>query len=223
MVDGGICIIVPVLWRPQNVAPTIATVKDTTPEPYRLLFVATETDTEEIAELERCGADYVTINEPGTYARKINFGIVSSTEPLLFAAADDLRFHARWLEYAKEALVGRVQVVGTNDLGNRRTILGEHSTHTLFTRAYVEDPGGVFDGPPNQFYCEKYPHEFCDDEAIGTAKIRGVYAHAYQSHVEHLHYLWDKGEDDDTYRLGRAKTARARMLYRQRRQQWMAL
>jgi hypothetical protein len=37
---------------------------------------------------------------------------------------------------------------------------------------------------------------------------RGVYAHAFDSIVEHLHPMVGKAEDDDTYRLGRQHTRR---------------
>lgn len=216
----SVCIVVPVLGRPQNVAPLIQSVEAATPSGYRLLFVATETDRAEIDALEAFSADFVTIDEPGTYARKINLGARCSTEPLLFTAADDLRFHRGWLTAARALLDGTVQVVGTNDLGNPRTVRGEHSTHTLVTREYIDGPGGVADGEPGQVLCELYPHEYCDDEFIQTAKARGVYAHAFDSHVEHLHYLWGKGEDDDTYRLGRSRTRKGRLLFRQRRRLW---
>lgn len=220
---AGVVILVPVLARPHRVAPTIETVKATTPKPYRLLFIATESDTEEIAALEAARADFVTIPRRGTYARKINLGASVSDEPLLFMAADDLLFHPGWLLAASRLLSDTVQVVGTNDMGNRRTIRGEHSTHTLTTRAYINDPGGVIDGPPGAVLHAGYPHSWVDDEFVGTAKARGVYAHAYDSRVEHLHYLWGKGDEDPTYALGARGHDAGRRLFRQRRRLWANL
>lgn len=215
-----VAIIVPVLRRPHRVVPLMESVAAATPKPYRLLFVATNDDHAEVSALEAAGADFLTIDAPGTYARKINLGARSSTERLLFSAADDLDFHRGWLEAAESHFVAGVEVVGTNDLGNPRTMEGVHSTHTLFTRRYIDDVGGVIDGSKGDVLHEGYPHEYCDDEFVGTAKARGVYAHALDSRVEHLHYLWGKGEDDETYRLGRSKTAVGRRIFMRRRRLW---
>lgn len=217
-----VAIIVPVLKRPHRVAPLMENVAAVTQRPYRLLFVATDSDSAEIAALKAAGADFVTINAPGTYARKINLGARETTEPLVFSAADDVVFHPGWLEAATAQLVNGIEVVGTNDLGNPRTMSGAHSTHSLFTRRYI-DQGGVIDGPPGTVLHEGYPHEYCDDEFIGTAKARGVYAHAFDSHVEHLHYLWGKGTDDATYQLGRSRTVVGKHLFRRRKRLWARL
>jgi hypothetical protein len=221
--EEGVVIIVPVLGRPWRVQPTVTSIADATPKPYRVLFVATSGDGEEIHALKSCDADFVEIDKPGTYARKINLGARSSVEPLLFSAADDLHFHAGWLEAAKALLSDTVHVVGTNDLGNARTMRGEHSTHSLFTRHYIDTVGGVIDGPPGEVLHEGYPHSWVDDEFIQTAKARGVYAHAFDSHVEHLHWLWNKGEDDATYALGAKGHVPGMRLFRKRRRLWANL
>lgn len=217
-----VCIIVPVLWRPQNVRPTMDSVAAATTLPHRLLFVASERDPEEVAELDRQGADYLVIDEPGTWARKINLGARSSTEEWVFTGADDLLYHEGWLEAALTvARATGAKVIGTNDLGNPRVMSGDHSTHTLVHRSYIEDPGGVIDGGPGSFICEMYPHEYADDELVQTSQSRHVFAHAPDSIVEHLHYLWGKGEDDRTYMLGRKYTTKGRLIFRQRRRMWV--
>lgn len=218
--SDAVCIIVPVLRRPQNVEPLIASVHGSTPQPFRLLFVATAGDRSEIAELERCGADWIEISEPGSFPRKINLGYRESSEPLLFAGADDLRFHEGWLDAARARLSDEILVVGTNDLGNRRTIDGSHATHWLFARSYIAEQGGVVDQPPGRVLNEDYFHDYCDDEFISTAKSRGVFAHAPDSHVEHLHWLWGKGEKDNVHRLAMKKSMHGRRLFRQRRRLW---
>lgn len=216
-------IVVPVLGRPQSVQPTIDTVEAATREPFMLMFVATDTDEPEIAALQASGAAYMTIDEPGTYARKINLGantLLPFCEWILMAA-DDLKYHDGWYEAAMAVhrATGAV-VIGTNDLGNPRTKGGGHSTHTLVHRSYIEDPGGVWDEGPGSLLHEGYPHEYVDDEFVQTAMTRQVYAHSFDSHIEHLHYLWGKGQDDDTYRLGRRHTQTGRALYLRRRRMW---
>lgn len=215
-----VAIIVPVLDRPQHVARLMADVADATPSPFRLLFVADPHDRPELDALSTAGADFVVMPRRASYGQKINAGFAATTEPLVFSAADDLHFHPGWLDRAASRLDGTVEVVGTNDLGNPRTISGEHSTHTLFTRRYIDTVGGVIDGPPGVVLCERYPHDYVDDEFIGTAKARGVYAHAHDSHVEHLHWLWGKGSMDGTYRRGRSLSTTGRRIFRQRRALW---
>jgi glycosyltransferase involved in cell wall biosynthesis len=218
-----LAILVPVLRRPANVAPLMESVALATSVPYRLLFVASPGDDEEIRELTRCGADFITLTRPpgpGDYARKINAGFHATSEPFLFSGADDLRFHPGWFEAARGLMTGAVEVVGTNDLGNPRTIAGEHSTHTLFTRHYIETAGGVVDASPGVVLNEAYPHSYVDDEFVQTAMSRGVYAHALDSHVEHLHWLWGKGDTDSVYALGAAGHRVGRRLYARRSRLW---
>lgn len=216
---SGVAIIVPVLGRPRNVAPLIASVEDATPEPHRLLFVVNDDDAAELEALEAAGADFLVVGPARrSYACKINEGVNATTEPLIFTAADDLQFHPGWFEAAAAFVGDGVHVVGTNDGTNMRTVLGFHSTHTLFTRAYVEKYGTIDE--PGKVFCEKYRHDYCDDEAIETAKSRGVYAHAFESVVEHMHPMANKAEDDDTYRLGRKWSPNGHSVYKTRRHLW---
>jgi hypothetical protein len=112
-----------------------------------------------------------------------------------------------------------VEVVGTNDLGNPLVMRGEHSTHTLFTRRYINERSGVLD-EPNKVLHEGYPHEYCDDEFIQTAKARGCFAMALDSHVEHMHWAWKKGQIDPVYRAAMAKTSIGAALFKERRRMW---
>lgn len=216
----AVAVIVPVLARPHQVQRTIDDIRDATPSPHRVVFVADADDTAELAALEEAGADFIVMGRRSSYAKKINAGFRSTTEPLVFSAADDLHFHPGWFEAAASQIVGPVQVVGTNDLGNPRTFDGEHSTHTLFTREYIDTLGGTIDGGPGVVLHEAYPHQFCDDEFIAVAKARGVYAHASDSVVEHLHWLWGKADMDQTYRRGRQQHVAGKRIFQRRRVLW---
>ena len=183
----------------------------------RILWVVTSGDFDVLDELH--GDDHV-ITPPrarGDYAHKINLGVAASDEPLIFTGAIDLHFHDGWLEAAEWMLEGLTQVVGTNDLANPRTAQG-HSTHTLTTRDYAAL--GLIDGRPG-LLCEDYIHEFVDDEMVGTARKRGVYAHAVDSIVEHLHPMAGKAEWDDTYRAMNRRMRADRSLFNRRRALWM--
>lgn len=213
--SGALAIIVPVLGRPHRVAPLIMSAAAATPTPYRLLFVVNDDDTAELAALEAAGADFLVV-PPGerSYAKKINAGFRATTEPLLFSAADDVEFHRGWLQAATAKIDDRIQVVGTNDQCNSRTFNGDHSTHTLFTRAYIDEHGTIDE--PGLVLHEGYRHDWVDDEFIATAKYRKVYAHAPDSIVEHLHPNVGKAPTDATYRAGQKWSAQGRTLFRQR-------
>lgn len=120
----------------------------------------------------------------------------------LFAVGDDVRFHPGWLDHAMEAAGDRFHVVGTNDLANPRVTSGEHATHMLIRRSYVDDVGASWDGP--KAVAHEYRHWFVDDEIVAAAKQRGVWTPALRSVVEHLHPAFGKGENDEVYELGQS-------------------
>jgi glycosyltransferase involved in cell wall biosynthesis len=214
-------VIVPVLSRPQNVRPLIESLEEATPEPHRLLFVASPHCCEELAALQDVGAEFITVpyKEVGDYARKVNAAYEQTDEPFLFLGADDLRFHWGWLSAAMKRMADpAVGVVGTQDQGNARVLAGIHSTHSLVRRAYI-DAYGTIDTPRRVLH-EDYWHEYVDDELIGTAKHRGAWAFAADSTVEHLHPHYGKAPTDDVYERQRERMSHSRQLYRYRSRLW---
>jgi hypothetical protein len=212
-------ILVPMLGRPHRVAPLLESITETVPE-ARVLFLVSPADHAVHAEIDRAGRERLTVpyHRHGDYARKINTGYRHTTEALLFTAADDLRFHDGWFERAASKLARGVGVVGTNDLGSPRVKRGEHATHFLVTREYA-DRLGTIDGP-GAIFCEIYPHEFVDDELVGTAKRRGAWVMALASHVEHLHPNWGKAPTDGLYMQQSTRMRIGRTIYQQRRHLW---
>jgi hypothetical protein len=209
-----------VLGRPHRVAPTIESVEASTPEPHRLLFLVNDDDEATIAALAAAGADWVAVPPArGSWACKVNDGYRATTEEWIFTGADDLAFHPGWFSRALAWADDTTGVIGTNDIANPRVMTGQHSTHTLFRRSYVDELGTV-DGP-GQVMHEGYAHQYADDEAIATAMARGAYTHAFDSIVEHLHPMVGKAPDDATYRLGRERTRESRRLFLARRRLWM--
>jgi len=216
----AVVVIVPMLHRAHRVDPLLESIEAATPEPHRVIFACTPDDTAVIAAVDAAGADRVDVawQRLGDYARKINAGYRASTEPLLFLAADDLRFHPSWLERAAQRLTDGVGVVGTNDMCSARVMAGEHATHCLVTRAYADDFGTV--DAPGQVLYEGYPHEYVDDELVGTAKKRGAWAFAPDSIVEHLHPMNGKAPMDDLYAAQGARMRAGRNTYLRRRRLW---
>lgn len=214
-------ILIPVLRRPHRVDPLLRSLEKATPEPHRVLFICSAGDQAEIHEVQASIADWLIIppNEMGDYAKKINAGVASTQEPLLFLGADDLDFHLGWLSSAMRLLADpAVGVVGTQDLCNSRVLAGEHSTHSLMRRSYIEQHGTIDES--GKALHEGYWHEFVDDEQVATAKYRDAWAFASESVVEHLHPMVGKAEFDDLYRLQRHRMVQGRRLFHERQHLW---
>jgi hypothetical protein len=210
-----VALLIPVLNRPRRVKPLLKSIDESTQQGYRVLFLGDPDDQAELDAVEATGADFIDCG--GTYPQKINIGVRLTQEPLIFTGADDLAFHPGWLEAATAKLRRGVHVVGTNDLGNPTVMRGEHSTHCLVTREYTKR--GTVDEPGRLLH-EGYNHNFCDNELVETAKARGVWDFAKDSHVEHLHPFWDKGKADRTYIKGQETFMIDRKLFHKRRQLW---
>jgi hypothetical protein len=208
-----LAILVPVLDRPQNVLPLLESIHANTPAPVRVLWICDPGDIAEQDAIAREGGQM--ISPSGSYAAKIRAGVEATTESLLFLAADDIRFQAGWLEEAIR-LMPAAQVVGVND-GIPRPQRPEHATHFLMTRAYAELP--CIDGHPGPLF-GGYSHWRVDDELIATAKKRGCYAYAPAAVVEHVGHPMQGGQDDDTYRKGRANARWDGKVFRRREHLW---
>jgi glycosyltransferase involved in cell wall biosynthesis len=216
-------ILIPVLRRPHRIVPLLQSIEETTTTiKYDVLFIASPSDREEIKELNNEGAPFIVMTDDyegrGDYARKINFGYRQTTEPYIFLGADDLRFYPNWFEMASRRMVGRIGVVGTNDLGNPRVKAGQHSTHSLVSREYV-DKYGTIDEKGKILY-EGYSHCFVDDELIATARRRRAWVFAKDSIVEHNHPNWGKGIMDDVYESGIKNFQRDAQLFMARRRKF---
>ena len=210
-------LLIPVLNRPQNAQPLVDSIRAATTVPYRVVFLATADDKDEVSACRRTGATILLCKERG-YAHKINAGARMSKAEFLFLGADDLDFHADWDRAATDRYYATGKpVVGTNDLGNATVMAGKHATHSLVHRSYLEH-GTVDD--PEQLLNEGYEHNWVDTEFIETAKSRDAFTFAADSHVEHPHPFWKKGPDDDVYAWARARYHLDSSTYRQRRKLW---
>lgn len=213
-------IIIPIRARAHRVRPVLESAQTGTPG-ARVLFCVNEVDKAVRAEIRAAGAEELVVCPrplPGDYARKVNAAVRATTEPLLFTGADDLVFHPGWFDAAVAKLTPGVGVVGTNDLGSARVMAGKHGTHFLLTRTYVEQYGTIDE--PGKVFHEGYWHEFVDDELVATAIHRGAWAHAADSHVEHLHPNWGKAPSDRLYSEQPTRMRQGRRIFDQRRLLW---
>jgi hypothetical protein len=199
-------VIVPVLHRPQNVKPLMESLRASTGL-ATAWFVCEPDDLEEIAEVKACGGQVLTDPDAHTFAEKVNYAyhqtdIEMRSAPWLLLVGDDVRFRPGWLDQAQDvARRYKADVIGTNDLANPRVIRGEHATHPMIRRSYIDEQGASWDGPGVACH-EGYHHWYVDDEIVMVAKQRGTFQPALGSQVEHLHPIVSKAADDEVYRLG---------------------
>lgn len=208
-------VLVPVLGRPHRVRPTLDAFAAATPEPHRVLFIASPDDPAEQDAIRAAGAELLVVD--GNYAVKIREGVRATSSPLVFLGADDLLPQAGWLDVARSYMRDGAQVVGVNDLCSARVLAGTHATHFLLTREAAELP--TIDGRPGPL-CDLYDHSCVDDELFATARHRGMLAVATDSIVAHLHPDAGRSEWDETYAKGRAMIRHDRRLMRRRAGMW---
>jgi len=202
----------------ESIAPTV-------PEDTRVVFVCDPEDGREQKAIRSALVDDTygplrvdLLEHDGGYAGKINAAVRATEEPLVLLAADDLEFHEGWFESAVDHLGNGVEVIGINDLIDRPH-RPTHATHFLMTRRYATQ--ACIDGSPGPLFAG-YMAWHCDDELIGTATSRGVYAYAMDVVIEHLHHVNGKAGDDETYQLGRFHAKDDRRTFRGRKQLWGA-
>lgn len=216
---------IPVLDRPSNAPVVVASLKESEREtklnPYFVCLADDEIQLDACLDLEDARTFIVPWDlGAGDYARKINYGFKMTKEPFALMGADDLRFYPGWAEAALDVMYETdTGVVGTDDLGNSRVRAGQHSTHPLILRGYIEECGGTVDGDGLVLH-EGYFHNFCDDELVSTAKYRGCFGFARGATVEHLHPNWKKAILDPTYERALSNFATDSRRFRERSYLW---
>jgi hypothetical protein len=213
--EHEVAVLVPVLNRPDHAAPFMRSLRASTG--LATVYAIYEEGDEATRDAwSAAGAQIIDSGGGHTFAEKVNTGYDLTSEPWLFIVGDDVRFHPGWLDHAEHVATttGR-SVIGTNDLGNPRTMSGEHGTHLLIARSYVDERGASWDGP--KVVChEGYRHWYVDDEIVTAAKQRGEWAPALGSVVEHLHPIWGKAANDAVYTLGQEAQKGDERLFRGR-------
>lgn len=215
-----VAVLVPVLGRPEHAESFMASLRASTGL-ATAYAICDRDDIDATAAWKQAGAvildvgDHLELDRPGTFAEKVNLGYRYSDEPWLFLVGSDVRFWPGWLDHAEAVAGEKFHVVGTNDLGNPQVMRGEHATHLLVRRSYVDQVGASWDGPGVVAH-EGYRHWWVDSEIVTAAKQRGVWAMALGSKVEHLHPLWGKASTDEVYELGASFVEGDRALFEAR-------
>lgn len=224
--NDEVLVIIPVLGRPEAVPRLLRSLQESAGERVlHPLFMVSPGDDEELRAINAAGADRVIVPwepGPGDFSRKTNLAIRETDNEWILSAADDLVFHPGWADEAiRVSVARRKRFVATNDLANPLVIRGQHATHPLVHRSYVEELG-TWD-EPGKLYHEGYSHQCVDVEASDTAKVRGEFVAATRSVVEHMHPIYRKEvKMDETYRKALADGATDRDLLLRRMHLWGA-
>ena len=218
-----IAIVIPILGRAERAQLLLSSLRTSTTIPHRVLLVLSPNDPTN-PDWKHTGADFIEVPwepGPGDFAKKTNFGYRETTEDFVFLGASDLEFTPGWdvaaLKVAEESGAG---IIGTQDNCNPVVKKGEHSTHSLVRRSYIEEFGGTPDGA-GEIYCELYDHQCVDNELIELAQARKQWAFARDSVVIHHHPYYDRtSKMDATYKKALAKGKDDRVLFMKRRRLW---
>ncbi len=202
-------ILIPVLGRPQNAAPVVASIRATTTVEHTITFICTHGDTAQIDAAIATSPDQVHVvppNPSGDYAKKINEAFRHGTSEWVFQGADDLTFYPGW-----DRVIGdQYMVIATNDMSNGSVKRGLFGTHNLIRRSYIT----------TDVLYEGYDHNFVDRELCGFAQQAGVYTFARSSRVRHHHPLWRTAPNDPTYVKSLARFHQDRALFLSRAHLW---
>lgn len=194
-----IAVLIPTLGRPANVQRVIDNLEPSAPRNLiDPIFIVEQHDIETIEAIRQIQRTYLVNARSASYAGAINTAVLATTHDHLFIGSDDLHFHSNWMQPLLDLSKG-YGVVGTNDLHNPDVLAGQHATHFLVTRDYANL--GTIDGTDPLLH-EGYQHNYCDTEAVATARHRGQFAPCMTSRVEHLHWLWGLVAMDETYKKG---------------------
>lgn len=209
-------VIVPCLHRPRNVGRLMRSLRASTGL-ATAWWVCEDGDQEQADEVRAHGG--VVLTRSGTFAEKVNYAYTQTSRRRFFITGDDVVFRPGWLDHCQHVADRYdAKVIGTNDLGNPRVMAGEHATHMMIDRGYVDTVGASWDGPG--IVCHEYGHWYVDDEIVTAAKQRGVWQMALGAIVEHLHPVWGKADDDEVYRKGQRQADRDRRKFEQRVKQY---
>ena len=197
--------------RPDKVWDLYRNIEETTPEPHTIWWAIDSLSN--FPNLVLCSPESIYVDGGGNWGRRLNALFGLSTDPYVFLAADDVRFHPGWLSEAMAAMHIVDGVVAVNDGLNPR------GTLSLVSRNYINQESGCIDIPGVVIY-PGYWHFFSESELFDTAASRGRFAYATNSYVEHLHHVNGKAPFDDVYALGGSQGLEDEYLYNSRVHLW---
>lgn len=208
MLPRDVWVLLPTLYRPEQLRRTLKSLKETAPECG--IVVAIEADDRQCeAVAKEFSAITAKCPKPRggcAYAWNIALKNTPGTAQGFVLAADDVVFVEGWYEavVASLGLLGGDGLVGFNDIHKQNGT----ATHFLATRNYlVQHNGGVI-------ACPHYMVEGVDVEAIERARKAGKYIYAQDAKIEHI---WNGAKPDKYYQEGLKWIGRSRRQIIERR------
>ncbi len=219
-----LAVLVPVLNRPQNVAPLVESFLAGCPEDSVLCFIDEHDEqANEFAaikpHLRQERVRWFAQDGAHTWPQKINFGAWVINADWYLCAADDITFEPGWWDATLSARSQGYGVIGTNDAypgekGNPAVAAGCHTCHPLISRAYIEQFGTVDEA--GKAVHDKFHHWYVDNELVRTAMARKQWIYVREAVIRHNHPYWERGTWDDTYTTGEANSHADQLLWESR-------
>jgi glycosyltransferase involved in cell wall biosynthesis len=213
----NICIVVPTYKRVQRIKETAEQLKK-----YKnVIFVCHEDDQPSIEAVRGLENVHLVIDtqEPSG-VNATNAGYQAAWTDLVAIGQDDFTWHEGWLEKALEKYNEGYKVVGFNDCFPGHADQG-HAVGWLVERDYVNNVGLTADTKGVIFY-PGYKKNCSDGELNEYNHVKGVFAIASDSRVEHLHHTMGKSQDDETYSRLEAFKSEDEVLFNERKQLYWA-
>lgn len=208
MLQHDVYVLLPVLYRHENLRRVLQSLKDTAPD-INVIVAVEPDDAHCIAVANEHGASYTRCPKPRQgCAQAWNTALRNApgTATAFVLGADDIIFHDGWFEAATGFLerLGGDGLVGFNDLHKQPPM----TTHYMMTRKHmIEVNGGVM-------ACPHYVMENVDVEAIARAERAGKYIYAPDAIVEHL---WNGRKPDKYYLEAQRYRNKGRNMLEERR------
>jgi hypothetical protein len=211
-------VLIPSYKRGYKLNTVVDNLKKTTTD-YTLYFILEKDDLESINECKNLDCKVIINSGYKTFASCINQAYNETTEPYLFLSADDCVYHQCWLDEAMKLMDEKTGVVGTDDMsGNPVIKSGKMSVNSLVSRKYLQEHTGTMDRSYPFLY--NYGHNFTDQELVETAQHRGMYKHAFNSKVQHLHWVHGTAPMDATYQTAIDRNAKDTETFNSRKHLW---
>lgn len=187
-----VSVVIPSLNRPGKLRDCLEQLLTASPEVE--VIVAAHPDDKATQRMVKRLAVVKLVTTPGTSVEAWNIGAAAASGDYLVLGADDLWFYDGWYEAALEAMakLGGHGLVAFNDLS---PLAGRLATHYMVSRNYAVNEWGGFLAAPY------YKKQWIDNEATHRARRDERFIYAEDSVVEHMHPVWDKGENDSTYQM----------------------
>lgn len=189
-----VSVVIPSRDRPKRLRECIEQLQLVSPQ-VEIVVVADIGDDKTASVAENLGCELVISDRPDGPVHCWNIGAAAASGDAFVLGADDLKFHEGWLEAALYGLAGLgfVGLVAFNDLSPQA---GKLATHYLISKSYAANEwGGVIAIP-------SYYQHFIDTEATMRAKRDECFYYAEDAVVEHMHWMWDKADNDEIYKRG---------------------